>query len=104
MVKIVWSDSAVADLESTVEYIARDSGHYAAAFAERVLTAVEKLSTFPKLGRVVPEYNKEDIRELIFQNRRIIYKVEPERVAIAAIVHTSRDLKHWYPPEAWEVV
>lgn len=68
MVKVVWSDSAVADLESIVEYIAQDSEHYAAAFAEKVLKAVEKLGTFPRIGRVVSEYNREDIRELVFQN------------------------------------
>lgn len=104
MVKVVWSDSAVADLESIVEYIAQDSEHYAAAFAEKVLKAVEKLGTFPRIGRIVSEYNREDLRELIFQNYRIIYKLEPERVAIATIVHASRDLMRWYPPEAWDVV
>ncbi len=104
MVKVVWSDSAVADLESVVEYIAQDSEHYAAAFAEKVLETVEKLGAFPRIGRVVPEYNREDLCELIFQNYRIIYKVEPERVAIAAIVRASRDLMRWYPPEAWDVV
>lgn len=104
MVKVIWSDSAVADLESIVEYIAQDSEHYAAAFAEKILEAVEKLGTFPRIGRVVPEYNREDIRELIFQNYRIIYKVEPERVAIAAIVHASRDLMRWYLAEAWDIV
>jgi toxin ParE1/3/4 len=102
--KVVWSDNAVADLESIVEYIAQDSGHYAAAFAEKVLKAVEKLGAFPRIGRLVPEYDREDLRELIFQNYRIIYKVEPERVAIAAIVRASRDLIRWYPPEAWDVV
>ena len=56
------------------------------------------------MGRVVPEYDREDLRELIFHNYRIIYKVEPERVAIATIVHASRDLMRWYPPEAWDVV
>ena len=104
MVEVIWSDSAVADLESIVEYIAQDSVQYAAAFAEKILEAVEKLGTFPRIGRVVPEYNREDICELIFQNYRIVYKVEPERVAIAAIVHASRDLMHWYPAEAWDIV
>lgn len=104
MVKVVWSDSAAADLESIVEYIAQDSEYYAATFAAKVLKAVEKLGNFPRMGRVVPEYNKEDLRELVFHNYRIIYKVEPERVAIATIVHASRDLMRWYPPEAWDVV
>ncbi len=104
MVKVVWSDDAVADLESIVEYIAQGSEYYAAVFTEKVLKAVEKLGAFPRIGRIVPEYNRGDLRELIFQNYRIIYKVEPERVAIVTIVHASRDLMRWYPPEAWDVV
>ena len=50
MVKVVWSDSAVADLESIVEYIAQGSEHYAAAFAEKVLKVVEKLALFQELA------------------------------------------------------
>ena len=49
MVKVVWSDSAVADLESVVEYIAQDSEHYAAAFAEKVLETIEPSSLVARL-------------------------------------------------------
>ena len=103
MAEVVWSESAIADLDAIAEYIARDSEYYAAAFVEKVLRAVEKLSTFPRIGRVVPEYNREDVRELLFQSYRIIYKVETEQVAIAAIVHGSMDLTRRLNKQAWDV-
>jgi plasmid stabilization system protein ParE len=42
------------------------------------------LSLFP------PEYRRPDLRELIFQNYRIVYRVKPDVVEIAAIVHGAR--------------
>lgn len=104
MAKIVWSDIALADLESIVGYIAQDSEAYAAAFAEKVVRIVEQIGAFPSIGRVVPEYNREDLHECLFQNYRIIYQIESEWVAIAAVVHASRDLLRWYSPEVWDVV
>lgn len=103
MAEVAWSASAVTDLETTVDYLAQNSKPYAAAFAQKVLKAVERLGTFPWMGRMVPEYDREELRELIFQNYRIIYRVEPGQVAIAAIVHASRDLLRWYPLETWEI-
>ncbi len=103
MVKVVWSESAVVDLEAVVEYIARDSEYYAAAFADKVLKAVEKLGTFPKMGRIVPEYGRDDLRELIFQSYRIIYKVGSEQVAIVALVHSSMDLVSRFAEEARDI-
>ncbi len=91
--KIIWSDPAVADLEAIRDYIALDSEHYAARFVARIIDAVEQLETFPKIGRTVPEaHEAPDIREIIFQNYRIIYRLEPRRVLLLAIVHCGRDL------------
>jgi plasmid stabilization system protein ParE len=43
-----------------------------------------------------------DIRELLFQGYRIVYRLENERVVILAIVHAARDLGRMPPP--WEIV
>ncbi|MCP4594721.1 MAG: type II toxin-antitoxin system RelE/ParE family toxin [bacterium] len=64
--KLVWSDPAVSDLEAIRDYIAHDSDHYAAQFV--------------------------DVREVLFQSYRIIYRVESQRILILAIVHGSRNL------------
>lgn len=48
------------------------------------------IPTFPKAGRVVPEYNQENIRERIFQNYRIVYRLKPEMIEIVAVVHSVR--------------
>ncbi|MCD4797750.1 MAG: type II toxin-antitoxin system RelE/ParE family toxin [Methanosarcinales archaeon] len=73
------------------DYIKRDSEYYASLFIERIIEAVERLETFPEMGRRVPEAEEENIREIIFQNYRIIYRLETEQVLILTILHAARD-------------
>ncbi len=68
MVRLIWSPDAAADLEAICHYIAKDSEYYARVFAQGVINAVERLLIFPESGRIVPEYNQKDLREIIFQN------------------------------------
>jgi plasmid stabilization system protein ParE len=101
-VRVDWAGPAVRDLESIWSYIARDSEYYADRFAERIVAAVENLTSFPELGRVVPEVMNSSIREVLFQNYRLIYRVEPDRILVVAVMHAARD---WSQKEtrAWDV-
>ena len=90
MVELIWSPRAINDLEEICRYIERDSEHYARLLAQRVLALVEAIAQFPRAGRIVPEYRREDLRERIFQNYRIVYRIKPDAVEIVAIVHAAR--------------
>jgi len=90
MVEIRWTEQAADDLESIADFIAADSPHYAIIFCIDVLTAVERLGSFPDLGRIVPEVSNQFIRELILGNYRIIYRRYPEAVEILTVYHSSR--------------
>ena len=90
MVKLSWSPKATADLEEICQYISRDSEHYAKLFAQRIITLVETITEFPMAGRIVPEYQRDDLRERILQNYRIVYRARPEVIEIVAIVHGAR--------------
>jgi len=90
--ELEWTDPALDDLETIRDYIGKDSPHYARQFIERVFHAAEKLQDHPKMGRQVPEADQDDVRELIFQGYRIIYRAKPERVQIITVIHGSRNL------------
>ena len=90
--KLIWTDPSIEDLRAVRDYIGRDSDYYAADLVEQVVLSVERLLRFPKLGRVVPEAQDENIRELVHKNYRIIYRIAGERIEILTIVHGSRDL------------
>lgn len=91
--KLVWSDPAVGDLEAIHKHIGQDSEYYAAGFVAKILEAVDRLEAFPRLGRHVPEAPENpNVRELLIQSHRVIYRVETERILILAVIHGSRDL------------
>ena len=87
-----WTDSALDDLEIIRDYIAKDSPYYAKRFIERIFDAAKKLQDHPQMGRLVPEANRDDVRELIFQGYRIIYHTKTYRVQIITVIHGSRNL------------
>ena len=90
MVEIRWTEQAAEDLEAIAEFIASDSPHYASIFCIDVLAAVERLTTFPDLGRIVPEMSNSTVRELILGNYRIIYRRHSEAAEILTVYHSSR--------------
>ena len=102
MAAIHWTVGAQRDLREIVEYIGQDSAVYAASMAERLITAVERLQQHRKLGRMVPEYEDQTLRELIVGNYRIVYRVRSTRIGIVAIAHASRDLLKKLPQAPWD--
>ena len=90
--QVIWTQPAVDDLLEIVQYISHDSKFYASAVAREIYETAESLSVFPLRGRVVPEFARDDVREIFSQSHRIIYRLEPERVAIIAIIHFSRGM------------
>jgi plasmid stabilization system protein ParE len=101
--RLQWTLSALDDLNSIREFIARDSNIYADSFIDKIFVAVENLQLFPEIGRQVSETNNPKIRELIFQNYRIIYRLQKEDIQILAAVHGSRDIKN-VSIKPWDIV
>lgn len=94
MEKIEWSDLALEDLQEIYNYISKDSELYAFRICERIVNKVEILNTNPSAGRMVTEFEQENIRELIEGNYRIIYRVNADgSIGIARIHHGARLLK-----------
>jgi len=101
--KIEWTEPALLDLDGIRDYIARDSEYYASQFIGRIIEAVENLERFPEMGRLATDAGAKNIRELLFQNYRIIYRVEVERVLVLTVIHCGRDLSQ-KQPTPWDIV
>ena len=94
MVRINWTFQAKEDLKNIAEYISNDSKRYAKLQVLRLKNKTDILKNHIRIGRIVPEMNIENIRELIEENYRIIYKiVSQEQVDILTIHHSARDLQ-----------
>jgi len=99
MGQVHWSEPALDDLRDIVSFIARDSPAYAEKLASRISEAPRRLATFPRLGSVVPELGQTMIREILVRPYRIIYLVRDPDCYVLAIVHGSRDLPEFSPPD-----
>jgi toxin ParE1/3/4 len=91
---IKWSPMAASHFEEICGYIAKDSRHYAVLFAKKIVSIIKTIPQFPKAGRIVPEYNDENLREKIYENYRIVYRIKDEIIEIVAIYHGARQLEN----------
>ena len=89
---IIWSQHAAEDLDAIAEYISQDSDAYAKSVVRTILEKVRLLSEFPYIGRIVPEFEDDSIREIFAYSYRIIYKITEDEVIPAAVVHGKRIL------------
>ena len=75
MVKVIWTDSTVQDLNDIGNYNAKDSERYAEITVERLFNSADILEEHPKAGKMVPEFEDEKIRELIRSSYKIVYHI-----------------------------
>lgn len=92
MVQINWTTQAVSDLKNIHEYISNDSEYYARREISKIKLRTEKIKKYIKIGRIVPEVNNSNIREVIEGRYRIVYRIlNLAEVDILIIHHSSRN-------------
>ncbi|OQW98562.1 MAG: plasmid stabilization protein [Desulfobacteraceae bacterium A6] len=90
--KIIWSPLAVDRAWEIAEYIAQDKPSAAVKWIDIIFSKVEQLKSFPEIGRIIPEIRNDQIRELIYGNYRIIYRIEKKQISILTIRHGKQIL------------
>ncbi len=88
--EVVWTNLALEDLQAIRDYIALGSTKYAERFVNQVFRRTSLLSTFPMVGRKVPEFDKEHIRELFYQSYRIVYRIESKQISVLRVRHQAQ--------------
>jgi len=90
--EVIIAPLAFRDLEEVFDFIARDSPDNASRFVRHLIDSTRKLSDFPKLGRIVPNFKNPLIRELVVRSYRVIYRLDPinEHVEIVRFWHAAR--------------
>jgi len=90
--KIVWSPLAVERTSEIAEYITIDNPSAAIVWIDKIFEKVDLLKVSPEMGREVPEISRKEIREIIFSNYRIIYRIEKTKISILTIHHGKQIL------------
>lgn len=92
--KITWTSSALDDLEKVVDYIFQDSPIYALTFYDKVKETARGLDELAERGRIVPEYEDKNIREVFVHHYRLIYQILDKQVIILTFIHGARLLNN----------
>jgi toxin ParE1/3/4 len=89
MATLIWTESALADLEEIGKFISKDNPPALRKWAPTSFGKRKNLAAFPRLGRIVPEFGNPQFREIISRSYGIIYKFDEEGdlVAILRIWH-----------------
>ena len=88
--KIAWSPLSLEKLDEIASYIREDSLSAAIKWVNAIFLTTERLGKYPRSGRIVPETEREDIREIIHGNYRIIYRLDKNRVVILTVRHSMQ--------------
>jgi len=90
--RIIWSPLAIDKVSEIADYIAKDKSSAAEKWINTMFSKVEQLESSPEIGRIVPEINNNQFRELIYGNYRIIYRVEKKQISILTVRHGKQIL------------
>ena len=86
-----WTDTAQDHLDAIYAYIAQDSPEYALRMVDRITRRSQQIADVPLSGRRVPEYELNQIREVIERPYRIIYHIKPDQIDVIAVLHGARN-------------
>jgi plasmid stabilization system protein ParE len=93
MVRVIWSKTATDDLAAIFDYYDRTSHHAAKTVIDRIIKATGTLELFPRSGRMIPQYQHDNLREIIAGDYHVLYYLpNDETVEIAAILHSSKTI------------
>ncbi len=88
--RVRWTDTAFAHLQSIHGYIAQDSPAYARRVVDRITERSRQIGMFPLSGRLVPEYSDPEVHEVFETSYRIIYRVQPHTIDVLAVIHMAQ--------------
>jgi addiction module RelE/StbE family toxin len=90
--KVIWTSEAISDLRRLVNYIAQDNPAAAVSLGEELIRKSLLLSEHPRMGRMLRESKRDDLRELIVRPYRLIYEINDESatIIVGALWHGAR--------------
>lgn len=94
MAQVIWANAAIDDLQRLREYFEPASPRFADKLMDQLISRTRMLANFPQSGRMVPEFENAQLREVQSGNYRIIYRFEEkDKVEIARIFHNAQLLE-----------
>ena len=101
MASIRWTSEALERLEDIELYVTQDNPTAAKKQIAKLLDRTAQIAVAPRSGRTVPDYQDEQVREVLEAPYRIIYYLNGDYVEVLSVMHyrqllpRKRDLMRW---------
>jgi toxin ParE1/3/4 len=92
--KVHWTNTAEGHLDAIFDYIGQNSPEYAKSMVDRITRRSQQIAEYPLSDRRVPEYDFNQIREVIEGHYRIIYRIKSDQIDILAVIHGAMNILH----------
>jgi plasmid stabilization system protein ParE len=90
--KLKWSERARRDLHAIHAYIAADDPTAARGWVAKLQARASGAASIPLAGRVVPEVEEPDVREVLLRNYRIVHRIKGDEIHILTVFEGHRQL------------
>lgn len=94
MAEVIWTEPALAQLETILGFIALDSPEAAEATARGIFAATDNLKSFLKLGRQIPEFPHRNFRQVWIKPCWLYYRIDQSRVIILHVRRAEQLFRH----------
>jgi addiction module RelE/StbE family toxin len=90
--KVILTRLAEQDLQEIFEYISRNNPAAAERATREIVARIERIANFPRSGRIIPELNRENLREIRYKSYRVAYRIvdSAHLIEVARIWHSAR--------------
>ena len=93
MVKIIWSEPALSDLDAIADYIALENPAAASELVKRIVGHVEQLADHPESGSRPQELKRSRYRQIVEPPCRVFYRYDGQRVFVLHVMRSERLLR-----------
>ena len=100
MAQLIWTESALSDLNDIAEYIALENPSAAKALVRHVFLSVERLQEHPSSGKFPAELEGKRYREVVSGPCRILYRHTQAEVIVLYVMRSERQLRNFLIQEA----
>jgi len=88
--RVRWTPRALQDLREIGAFISHDSPAASRRWVDRLQNRAEQVVEAPRSGRIVPEFERDELREVLLKGYRIVYSIGKDEIAIVAVLEGHR--------------
>ena len=93
MARLIWTETAINDLDQIADYISLDDPDAARRLVRRVFDHVDNLQEFPELGPHPRDLPGRLYRHLVIPPLRVFYRIDTGSIYIIYVMRSERLLR-----------